>query len=219
MGALLMDAQTRRFSRQGNGAERSLRLTQYESLAVAQVEPPRLELSRAGARFGGGCQAVASGIANVTDFPTTTAALALYNGESDGGKCYVIERIVDTLGSGTAAAGKTVLGCVTTKIAAASIPTAASNYSTQSLSNGGDRSKAIWGTAVTIPAGSAWMALYGNNQSAAANVGMADGYWDFDGALIVPPGCALGLSILTGAGTSPKYSVSIIWVELQLDLE
>jgi hypothetical protein len=36
----------------------------------------------------------------------------------------------------------------------------------------------------------------------------------------VPPGCALGLAILSGVGmNNPLYGISVSWVELEADIE
>ena len=97
------------------GADVPLRSTGNESLATAQVEPARLEWSRAGYRFIGGTQIIANGIAPVAAIPTTTATLALYN--SDRAQSLVIERLGFFLGSGTPAAGATLLAAVSRTVA------------------------------------------------------------------------------------------------------
>src|SRR4051812_15000596 len=97
-----------RFMRGGNQTQAQLRATALQSLAVAQVEPFHAERARAGRRFGGGTQIIANGIAPVAAIPTTTATLALWNGEADGGKSYLLDHLQWWLGSGTAAAGATL---------------------------------------------------------------------------------------------------------------
>ena len=187
------------------------------SLKTAQVEPPRTLTSAMGRRFYGGTQVIANGIAPVSAIPTTTATLALFNGEYDGGASLVVERVGFCLGSGTAAAGATLFVCVTsTKVA--TVPTMASNYAVQSMSDGSRASRAILGTAVTV-ATSGWFAAASSFQLAAANVGQGGDFYIADGEIVVPPGYAMGLAILSGAGTSPLYSVSCVWSELDLDLE
>ena len=107
-----IEAVVSRFFKKGNSdAPSTLRLTSQGSLAVAVVEPALAEVARAGRRYGGGCQIIANGIAPVVVIPTVAAGLVLYNGESDGGADLFVDRLNFWLGSGTAAAGATLLGC------------------------------------------------------------------------------------------------------------
>lgn len=206
-----------RSAKVSNGVEQALLGSILGSAKMAQVEPPRTLTSAMGRRYAGGCQVIASGIAPVAAIPTTTATLALYNGESDGGASLVIERIGYGLGSGTAAAGATLFLCVT-KIPLATVPTMESNYALQSLSNGNRRSKAIWKAGATVST-DAWFAAMSSFQLAAANVGQGGDYYIGEGEIIIPPRHALGIAILSGSGTSPLYSVGAVWSELDLDLE
>lgn len=211
------EAVVRRFTKKANtDALVTPRLTAFESQAVAQVEAFNTERTRAGRRFMGGCQVIASGIAPVTAIPTTTATLALYNTAPDGGKSLVIDQIGHFLGSGTPTAGATLL--VTVSVGKPTAPSAAANYSSISCSGVGT-SIARWATALTIPSGSAWIQAASQMQLAAANVGQGDFPANLNGGLIVPPGYALGIAILSGTGTTPLYSVSATWDELELDLE
>lgn len=198
------------------GGELALRMTGNESLAVAQIEPARLDWSRAGYRFAGGLQVIASGIAPVQAIPTTTATLALYNPDRE--QSLVIERLGFFLGSGTAGAGATLMVCVTEQIAAP-VTANAANYASRSLSGGTATPRALWGAAVTIPTNAAWIQAQSNFQTAAIAPGQGDSPVDFEGAIIIPPRCALGIAILSGAGTTPLYGVSGIWSELKLALE
>lgn len=212
----------RRFGFFGPGAQREMRLTGIESLSVAQVEDTKAELARAGRRFGGGNQIIANGIAPVSAIPTTTATLALFNGEDSGGRSLIIDRICFWLGSGTPAAGATLFATVSpSKIATP--PTAnATGYGSQSLSGSSMRTKAVWATGVTVPSMPAapnWIAIQSTFQLAAANVGQGDTYSEMSGALVVPPQYALGFGILSGAGTTPLYGISVTWSETALDLE
>lgn len=216
MSGFLQTFKIGRFTKLSNQVEAEVRGTSQGSAAVAQVEPDWLELSRHGARFHGGCQVIASGIAPVAAIPTTTATLALFNGEADGGKHYLMEELSLCLGSGTAAAGLAVfVGLTEAKITA---PSAAANYDSYSASAGGKSTRAIWGTGVTFAAGVAWRHVGSSMQLAAANVGQGERPYSLRG-IIVPPGYALGIGILSGTGTSPLYTVSAQWSELVIDAE
>jgi hypothetical protein len=212
-----LNGRSRRATKISAGTETDLRLTNLESLAVAQVEPEFTEIAKRGSRYAGGCQVIASGIAPVTAIPTTTATLALYNTDGDTGMTISVDQLSFCLGSGTPTAGATLLVSVSNgKVATA--PSAASNYSSQSLTKTGNVSVARWATGVTIPASSAWFQATTSLQLAAANVGQGDSVANLKGILI-PPGYALGIAILSGTGTTPLYSVTAMWSELELDLE
>lgn len=218
MSGFLMELLTGRIQKGANNTQQGLRGTALGSLAIAQLEPALAEAARAGLRFGGGTQVIANGIAPVAAIPTTTATLALWNGESPGGRSYLVQRVHFGLGSGTPTAGGTLFAALAP--AAIAAPTPATNYSSGSLSRGGKATKAVWGTAVTFAAGAAWMAMASSFQLAAANVGQGDGTgYLSEGGILVPPGYALGLAILSGTGTTPLYYVSMEWTELELDLE
>lgn len=212
----------RRFARMAAGnAAQVLRLSQLESLAIAQVEPELYEMTRAGRRFIGGNQIIANGIAPVAAIPTTTATLALVNTEIASGTCLVIERIGFWLGSGTPAAGATLFACVSTKPIATQPTTQATGYKISNANGGSNYSKALFATGVTIPSepAPAWFQVLSTFQAAAANVGQGDLIADLRGALVIPPGHALGFGILSGAGTTPLYGISVGWVEIESDLE
>ncbi len=198
------------------GGSALARFTGNESLATAQVEPARLEWSRAGYRFVGGTQIIANGIAPVAAIPTTTATLALYN--SDRSQSLVIERLGFFLGSGTPAAGATMLACVSRKVATA-VTAHTTGYNATSANGSSVAARALWGAAVTIPAGSAWFQVQSTMQLAAVNVGQGESPIDLEGAIIIPPECALGIVILSGAGTTPLYGISATWSEVLLELE
>lgn len=214
-----MKAELRRFAKNAlGGVGRVLRMTGIESLAMAQVEPAGFELSRAGRRFIGGTQIIANGIAPVAAIPTTTATLALYNAEEPGGKSLAIEQLGFFLGSGTPAAGATLLACVSPRKIVTAPTGMTTGYGVQSASGQG-ASKALWATAVAIPTTAAWFQVASTQQLAAANVGQGDSVSLLDGMLVVPPGFALGLAILSGAGTTPLYGVSCVHSEIEAELE
>lgn len=208
-----------RFQRQGNNLDGApIRLTTLASLAIAQVEPPYLETARSGRRMHGGTQTIAAAVAPVQAIPTTTAAIALYNSDTAGnGLSLVVDWLNVFLASGTAAAGLSVLATIA-KPAAAPAANVAS-YASGSLSNASRTSKAVWATALVMAGAPVWSALNSSFQPAGANAGQGDNPLDLGGRLIVPPGFALGLSILSGVGTTPLYGVSAQWAELEIDVE
>lgn len=208
-----------RYIRQNNNLDGvPIRLTTGSSMTIAQTEAPYCELSRSGRRFHGGTQILANGIAPVQAIPTTAATVGLYNNDTAGnGLTLVVDWLNVFLASGTPAAGLTVLAAVGKPVTPPSAN--ATGYGTASLSNSSRGSKGLFGTALTIPAGVNWSALTSTFQAAAANIGQGDNPLDLGGRLIVPPGNALLLAILSGVGTTPLYGLSLSWAEIELDIE
>jgi hypothetical protein len=81
-------------------------------LAMAQSELQQVELVRTGRMFKGGTGIIANAIAPEQAIPTTTALIALFNGEPDGGRTYFIDHLAFSLLSGTAAAGASLFAAV-----------------------------------------------------------------------------------------------------------
>lgn len=216
------DMELRKFIGIKGAQERHLRGTVIESLAVAQVEFENAELARAGRIFIGGNQIIANGIAPVAAIPTTTATLALFNGEDSGGLSYQISKIGFWLGSGTPAAGATLFATVSPSKIATPPTVGATGYGVASASGSTRSSKALFATAVTIPSvprAPAWVQVISTLQPAAANVGQGDLFVEKKGGLYVPPGYALGFGILSGTGTTPLYGISVEWAEVESELE
>lgn len=202
------------------GADQEIRLTSVQSVAVAQTELIGVELARTGRMFVGGTQVIANGIAPDTAIPTTTAKLALYNAEPDGGRTLFLDRVHFGLGSGTPAAGATLFLAVSNGKIGTPVASMASNYAVGPASGfTKHKSAALWGAAVTLPASSVWHSVIGGYQLAAANVGQGDQPYYCEGGIAVPPGYALAFSILSGAGTTPLYYVGARWAELEVDLD
>lgn len=212
-----------RIAKAGIDTTREARQTLLRSLAMAQVEDPRSELARAGRRFAGGNQIIANGIAPVAAIPTTTATVALVNMEDPGGLVIHLNRVTCWLGSGTPAAGATLLAAIS-PIKLVTLPTTmATGWGMGSLSGSSQSTKSLWATAVTMPSpGSkpiAWFALASSLQPAAANVGQGDNPIDMEGQICIPPGYACGFTVLSGAGTTPLYGISVTTSEMESDLE
>jgi hypothetical protein len=194
--------------------------TPLGSLGIAQTELEQLELARSGRMFHGGLQLAANGIAPDTALPTTTAKLALYNSASDGGRILCIDHLHVFVVSGTPAAGLTLWVCISNGKLATAVGAMATGFGA-GPTNGqaAAASFARWGTAVTLPAGTIWSSSGGSFQLAAANFGQSDQPFEVRGSLVIPPGYAMGVAILSGAGTTPLYGVSARWAEVETDVE
>lgn len=202
------------------GADQELRLTSMGSLSVAQAELPMVEAVRTGRFFKGGCGIIANAIAPDTAIPTTSAALALFNGEPDGGRTIFIEALSFALLSGTAAAGAALFAAVSNGKLATAVSAMATGYGVGPASGlTKHKSAALFGTGITLPASSVWDLIGANFQLAAANVGQGDQPFEIRGGIAIPPGYALGLSVVSGAGTTPKYGIGVRFAELEVDLE
>jgi hypothetical protein len=199
-----------------NGAENPVRMTDLMSVAVANVEPLHAETLRAGARFYGGAQNGATGMAQATAIPTTTAAAVLANGETGGNaKSYVVDLISWFPLGGTIGTG----GILFASVFKLATPAAQASWSSVSSSGSSKSTKAVWALAQTAPTGTSWFVWGSSSYSPTVNLTAAQGLPQTGGTLLVPPGYALGLSVVSAAGTSPTYGVSASWVELELDIE
>lgn len=209
----LLEGVIQRFTRK-QGGDSPLRLTEFQSLAVAQVEPPGFELARAGRMFWGGGQQGATGRAPVTAVPTTGAAFLLWNGEPDGGRAIVPVNITLTQVSGTAAIGGAILAALTTTKVAA--PTAATGYASASASGRGS-TKAVWADNQTLGATPTWVALVGHGNPATTTEGGIT--VQLPGGIVVPPGFGLALNHISGTGTTPLLTAFAVWAEIDAYLE
>jgi hypothetical protein len=200
------------------GSDQEFRLTSMGSLAAAQTELPCVELVRTGRMFKGGCGIIANGIAPDTAIPTTTAKLALFN--ADESRTIFLDHLAFSIGSGTPTAGASLLVGVSNGKIATPVAAMATGYGVGPASGlTKHKSAALWGTAITMPAGTVWDLAGANMQLAAANVGQGDVPLELRGAIAIPPGYAAGFSILSGAGTTPLYLLGARWAELEVALE
>jgi hypothetical protein len=217
---MLIELVIDRIRKSANVNKAQARGTLLGSLAIAQVEPPLAEIARSGRMFHGGTQIIANGIAPVAAIPTTAATLALCNTDAAGGRSLIVDHLAVFLGSGTPAAGMTLLGAVApvTALPAANAaqPTGYGVAPSRGMTSA---SKAVWATALTLTGTPVWSPILSTLQAAAANVGQGDNVAELRGSIIVPPGYVLALAILSGAGTTPLYGIGARWGEMELDLE
>lgn len=214
-----LNFEIRRFAKNAvGGVARAMRGTAYESLAVAQVEPPGFELSRSGRRFYGGAQNGATGRAPTATLPTTAAPWLLFNGEPANGAAYAIERVTVAQLSGTAAVGGAILLAMTD--AAITKPTAATGYASRCASGAGGASKAVWADNQTLAlTPTVWLSPKANGNPASVTNG-GDTIELVHSPIILPPGFALAIHYLSGTGTSPLFLAYAVWSEFEAaDLE
>lgn len=211
----------RRFSRAVTDQVK-LRLTNHESLVVAQMEPPNLEMTRAATRFMLGNSAAITGIAPVQVLPTTTAQWVIWN--ADNKLTYWFEEIGMYLTSGTPGVGGILLASLfSTPAQTGSSVAGATVASCGKPSGQGQSSGAIVKTGVTIttPAAPVWYPIATNpspNVTAFASSTFLE-HRNLRGAIAVPPGYGLGLNVVAPAGTTPLFAPFARWVELETDNE
>ena len=198
------------------------RFTFTESLAVEQVGPPNLEMTRAGRRFFLGNSAAVTGIAPVQAIPTTAAQWVIWNASLNA--TYFFEEIGAFLASGTPGLGGSLWVCLFT--APSQTGASAAGMTVQSASQGTRASSAIIKSAVTItgPAAPVWYPIDQSSDAVAAaafSTGYANGFSkrDFAGAMAIQPGQGLGLAVIAPAGTTPLYAPFGRWIEQETDME
>ena len=218
---MIFEGVVRRFVGLKNGkAPIDIRITHQESVAVAQVEPPGFEMTRAGRRFHLGYNGTApTGIAPVQAFPTTAAQWVLWN--PDLAKTYHVESVGAIVLSGTTGLGGQILAAVFQSPAQTGAQVA--GLGVMSASNSNTTSRAIIKASVTIttPAVPVW-APVAEQVGAAAVVGPASCIMNRATGktlLAIPPGFGLGLAILAPAGVTPLYLPIVEWIEQEADME
>lgn len=206
-----------RFYEIAGKAEAPPRLTGMESLAMDQVAPDGMEMSRAGRRFLWGPVNGVTGIAPVAALPTTAAQFAMWN--PDPYLSLVIDQLGVILVSGTAAAGLVVLACLYQ--APSNVGAQMTGMQITSASNGRAASKAIFKSGVTLtqPTTPNWWPVAKSDSANTGVLSVAAENRDLRGRIIVPPGQGLAICVLSGAGTTPLFAPFGMHSELKLDLE
>lgn len=202
------------------GGRRVPRLTQLESLAVAQVDPSGAELTRAGRRFLLGNSAAITGIANATALPTTAAQWVIWNAENE--ETLFLDELGMYLTSGTPGAGGVLLACHFTTPSQDAVSATAGTYIMPA--HGGARlPRVIVKSSVTItqPTAPTW---YPITENTSPNVGAFPGSGcfarrDILGRIAIPPKTGLGLAVIGLAGTSPLWAPFAMWSQWKADME
>lgn len=205
-----------------SAANVGMRGTGMQSLAVAQIEPPGMEGTRAGLRFMLGNSAAITGIAPVQTLPTTTAQWVIWN--ADNTKTLWLEEVGMYLTSGTPGAGGILLAALFQTPAQTGSNVAGATVSSCSKPSGtGASSSAIVKTGITIttPAAPVWYPIASNpspNVTAFAGSTFLE-HRNIAGKICVPPGFGLGLNVVAPAGTTPLFAPFAQWLEFNSDNE
>lgn len=188
----------------------------FGGVRTAQVEPPRLELTRAGRRFATSTTSGVTGIAPVQAMPTTAAQWALFNTSTTDSMAF--EKLGVLLASGTAGAGIQVIAAFFTTPAQTGFAT---GVQVGNLSNS-TRTSAMAiksGVTITAPSTVVWFHVAKSDTANTAVLSVAAINDCVDGGIILPPSTGLALAVLSPAGTSPLYVPVAQWVEAAQDLE
>ncbi len=189
-------------------------------LLVAQTIPPYAELVRMGNTWSMRT-ATASAFNAVAALPTTLAAAILYNGESSGGKSYVIHSIFcTTIVTAAAATQYSLLAQVTpSPLGVATAPTHSASTTLLTSRSGKTSYAGLAKRAVNVTTffTDGWDVVGTNGGLAAANIG-GGVFADIGGAIIIPPAGALGINVIAGTVNTAGMIVGCCWSEVQLTL-
>ena len=182
------------------------------AVMVSQDLPERSAI----ARLGGTVIMRTDEVACVTAIPTTTAAHTLWNGESAGGKSYVIDRLTWQCTTSAAAASAFALVAVVNKAAATSAPSTADTQAQTVYTTGkGYAGKAKPSHTVTV-VDDVWFPV-GNSSTPSALTGTVGVSIDVDlrGMIVLAPGYVMGVSCVA-ANTTAKGKLSFWFHEVQI---
>jgi len=190
-------------------SELDIRQTQQQSQAVAMNEGKYHEAARAQRLYTANTGAGTS-IAPVTSMPTVTAAWALYNGSTSGKNLSLIKVWAHSTG-GTLGLGMSLLVTIS-QTAQATVPSAYASSVSSALTPGSTATAAVFAQNVTLAQAPSWVNVASRDQVSAVSIGSGI-VADVDEMFLIPPGHALGATVLAADGTSPLFSVGFLWRE------
>jgi len=193
--------------------EIDIRLSQYRSQFVAQVEPKFMEWARAGLLYGGN-NGSAVGLPNVSGVPTTTASWAIYNNSASKNLVILKVAVISTTITAPVTSAL-IVGLPATPQASAE--TKYPNSLALPVNTGQADAEGYLTDAVTLAATPLWQTV-GAYEGNSGLLGGSIVAW-LDGLYIVPPKFAFGIDVVGSAGSgSPLYDVDCVWAELPIDL-
>ena len=200
------------------GEEKAIAVSNAGDLYAIQAAAPYAELTR----LGGGYSAIATAaVVGLVVRPSTVAQFTLWNGESEGGKSYVIDRLfTHNLVSTSVLSFYSIWACLHPAgmtnpgediAASASNVTGNSGkrYSGQAVVGVGetvtDNGWYPWATSVEVTTATV---LPGSHL--VANV---------EGRLIVPPQGGISITVVCSLTSTITFTTGLSWYEMQLDLK
>lgn len=181
---------------------------------LSQCLPHKAELTRLGRTI---TRTIPTGSAftHVAAWPTTRAEFVLQNGESAGGKSYVLDSAwaVNAATSIAAASAYTLIGQIVNSHATAVTDNTACLTTNRAGANYTSLSRvAVANT--TYGVASKWEVLAAAPAGPAASIGLAV-YCELNGGIILPPGAILLLNLIVGTATGTAI-IGATWHEVQL---
>jgi hypothetical protein len=165
--------------------------------------------------------ATASAFNAVAALPTTLGAAILFNGESAGGKSYIIHNIFcTTIVTAAAATQYSLLAQVLpSPLGAATAPTHSASTTILTSRSGKPAYTGMAKRAINVTTffTDGWDVVGTTGGLAAANVG-GGVFADVDGSIIIPPQGALGMNVVAGTVNTAGMVVGCTWSEVQLTL-
>jgi hypothetical protein len=201
----------------------TLRLTQLGSLAIAATEGEGDEATRAGIRFHMNASG-ATGIAPVQALPSTAAQWMIYNPQGNPVSAF-LDALGISLATGTAGAGGSVLVCpVGPSFAPSTIPTtSAANVKIMNANPVSQKQSqliVVSGQTLQNAAVGNWSPIGCFMNPAGTILGQTQmDQRDIRGKLVIPPGCGLGICVISPTGTTPLFTPYATWREYTADLE
>lgn len=197
--------------------QQQLGLDEFGNVRTDAFLPDYSQLAKARRIFAAWTGA-GTAIAPVAAPPTTAATWALYNGESAGGKSYAILQAGCASISGTLGLGMSLLGTVAIAAVTGTVPTTYASSAKSSLAGSSATTNAVFAQAVTMVGTPAWVILGSRDQASAVSVGSGITA-RVEGMFLVPPGYVAGFTVLAPLGTSALFAVSVVWAEIEADIE
>lgn len=189
-----------------NAVTAALRLTQQQSMAVAQFEGEGDDATRAGVRFHL-VGAATTGIAPVQAVPTTAAQWLLYNPASNPSMIF-FDILGEWLLSGTAGAGATVMYalCGSGALPATRPAALAAGLALPNANPGSGRvSKLIVASGQTLATNPGWAPLAFMNPTGTILGQTQMDQRDIRGKIALQPDTAIALAVISPTGTTPLF--------------
>ena len=181
------------------------------ALYVSQDLPERAQL----ARLGGTVIMRTDEVACVTAIPTVTAAHTLWNGESPGGKSYVIDKVTWTCTTSNAAASAFSLVAVVNKASTATAPSTADTQAQTVYTTGkGYAGKAKTSHTVTV-VDDVWFPIGISFVTALTATVGSQLEANINGAIVLAPGYVMGVSCVAQS-TTGKGKLAFWFHEVQI---
>ena len=202
------------FNNKGLPTERDAAMTRQGGLHVAQSLPPMAELTR----LGTGASVISTAAAaSVVVRPSTVALVTIYNGEPEGGKSYVIDRLfahgLVTVANATAGLWAQINERDAAPIGADDLSAEIRGHTGQNKYKG----NAHVGVDETVVA-EGWFPWGQSGVSVTVTVPGAQLVAEVMGRLIVPPRNALSVTVVSSNATG-TFTAGASWNEVQLDIE